>query len=66
MASGRWGVMSGLEIYRAILIDIRRNGYNVFTRQSGTTSLQKLGLVLKSRVSIYGPARGQVTASGGA
>jgi phytoene synthase len=66
LASGRWGVMSGLEIYRAILIDIRRNGYNVFTRQSGTTSLQKLGLVLKSRVSIYGPARGQVTASGGA
>jgi phytoene synthase len=64
LAAGRWGVMSGLEIYRAILNDIRRNGYDVFTRRSGTTGLQKLGLVAKSRLSIYGPAREPVSLSG--
>jgi phytoene synthase len=49
LASGRWGVMSGLEIYRAILFDIRHHGYDVFTRRSGTTRLQKIGLVFKAR-----------------
>ncbi len=64
LAAGRWGVMSGLEIYRAILMDIRRHNYNVFTRRSGTTSLQKLGLVAKSRLTIYRPTRGPATLSG--
>ncbi len=49
LASGHWGVMSGLEIYRAILFDIRRHGYDVFSRRSGTTRLQKVELVLKAR-----------------
>lgn len=45
LSAGRWGVMSGLEIYRAILPAIRRNKYDIFTRRAGTSSLQKLGLV---------------------
>jgi phytoene synthase len=45
LAAGRWGIMSSLEIYRAILSSIRRNGYDVFTRRARTTKLQKLGLV---------------------
>jgi phytoene synthase len=49
LASGQWGVMSGLEIYRAILGSIRRNGYDVFTRRADTSKLHKLGLVARSR-----------------
>jgi phytoene synthase len=64
LAAGRWGVMSGLEIYRAILMDIRRHGYNVFTRRSGTTRLQKLALVAKSRLAVYRPVGEQITLSG--
>jgi len=44
LASGRWGVMSSLNIYRAILASIRRNGYDVFGRRAGTTVWQKLAL----------------------
>jgi phytoene synthase len=49
LASGHWGLMSGLEIYRAILFDIRRHGYDVFTRRAGATRAQKVALVLKAR-----------------
>jgi hypothetical protein len=56
--------MSGLEIYRAILSDIRRHGYNVFTRRSGTTRAQKLALVAKSRLAVYIPVREQAALSG--
>ena len=48
LAAGRWGVMSGLEIYRAILFSIRRNGYDVFSRRAGANDLRKLGLVAKA------------------
>jgi phytoene synthase len=48
LASGRLAVMSALEIYRAIMSDIRAHGYDVFTRRAGTTSRQKLGLVFKA------------------
>jgi phytoene synthase len=48
LQTGRWGVMSGLEVYRAILTGIRRNGYDVFTRRAGATRLQKIGLALKA------------------
>jgi 15-cis-phytoene synthase len=48
LASGQWGVMSGLEIYRAILASIRRNSYDVFHRRAGAGSLGKTRLVLKS------------------
>lgn len=48
LASGRWAVMSGLEVYRAILNRIRRNRYNVFERLAGTNKLQKVSLAAKS------------------
>lgn len=48
LATGRWGVMSALEIYRAILTNIRRNRYDVFSRRAKANTLQKTGLVLKS------------------
>lgn len=48
LASGRWGVMSALEIYRAILANIRRNHYDVFNRRAQAHTLQKTGLVVKS------------------
>ncbi len=48
LAAGRWGIMSGLEIYRAILSGVRRNQYDVFTRRSGTSGLHKLGLVTRA------------------
>jgi 15-cis-phytoene synthase len=45
LASGRWGVLSALAIYRGILSDIRANNYDVFTRRAGTSTSQKLGLL---------------------
>lgn len=43
--SGRWGVMSSLEIYRAIIADIRRNQYDVFNHKASAGDGQKLRLV---------------------
>lgn len=48
LASGRWGVMSALEIYRAIITSIRRNRYDVFSRRARVHPLHKTGLVIKS------------------
>jgi phytoene synthase len=48
LAVGRWAVMSGLEVYRAILGSIRRNQYNVFTRRANTSRVQKLRLAAVS------------------
>lgn len=48
LASGQWAVMSGLEVYRAILDGIRRNRYNVFDRRAGTNKLQKVRLAARS------------------
>lgn len=48
LASGQWGVMSGLEIYRSILTSIRRNRYDVFQHRAGANGLRKAGLVLQS------------------
>jgi phytoene/squalene synthetase len=45
--------MPSLEIYRAILTDIRNNGYDVFTRRAGTTRRQKLGLALRAPLAVY-------------
>jgi phytoene synthase len=50
LASGQWGVMSALEIYRAILGSIRRNGYDVFTQRASTSKLRKLSLVARARL----------------
>lgn len=48
LAEGRWAVMSGLEIYRAILGGIRRNGYDVFSRRAGSSATRKAGLLAKA------------------
>lgn len=48
LASGQVAVMSALEIYRAILQDVRNNRYNVFTRRAGTGALKKLSLVARA------------------
>jgi len=48
LSAGNWGIMTSLEIYRAILSSIRRNQYDVFTQHAGTSRLQKLGLVSKA------------------
>jgi len=48
LASGRWGVMTGLEVYRAILPAIRRNGYDVFGRRAGTSHMHKVLLMMKA------------------
>jgi phytoene synthase len=53
LASGQWSVMSGLEIYRAIIGDIRRKGYDVFNRRSGATHLEKLGILVKALLALY-------------
>lgn len=49
LASGRWGVMSGLEIYRGILKSIRRNGYDVFSQRARANEMSKIGLVARAR-----------------
>jgi phytoene synthase len=48
LASGQWAVMSGLEIYHAILPAIRRNGYDVFTQRARASSAHKLGLAARA------------------
>jgi phytoene synthase len=48
LASGRWAVMSGLEVYQAILGGIRRNGYDVFNHRAGASKVKKLGLAAKA------------------
>jgi len=45
---GRWAIMSALEIYHAILPDIRRHGYDVFSRKAGATRWGKAGLALRA------------------
>jgi 15-cis-phytoene synthase len=55
LRKGRMGVMAALEVYRAILPDIRRKGYDVFTRRAGTTRRQKLGLALRAPLAVYFP-----------
>jgi phytoene synthase len=53
LRTGRWGVLVSLEVYRAIVTDIRRHNYDVFTRRAGATRRAKLGLALKARWSIH-------------
>jgi len=45
LASGQWGILSGLEIYRAILTSIRRARYNIFKRHAGASKIGKTALV---------------------
>jgi phytoene synthase len=48
LATGRWAVMSALEIYNGIIASIRRNNYDVFTRRAGAGYARKFGLAIKS------------------
>ena len=56
--TGRWGIMSGLEVYRGILNGIRRNGYDVFTRRAGSSRLRKLLLVTSAFIRVMRSNRG--------
>ncbi len=49
LAAGRWGVMAGLEVYRAIHDGIRRNKYDVFSKRATTSKAQKLGLAARAQ-----------------
>jgi phytoene synthase len=53
--SGRWAVMSALEIYRGIIASIRRNGYDVFNHRAGPGTARKFGLALKSYWNVRKP-----------
>jgi phytoene synthase len=48
LATGRWAVWSGLEVYRAILEAIRRNKYDVYNAKAGASKFRKLGIAAKS------------------
>jgi 15-cis-phytoene synthase len=48
LASGQWAVMSGLEIYQAILPAIHRNGYDIFTQRARANNARKLGLAARA------------------
>lgn len=48
LAAGQWAVMSGLEIYRAIISAIRLNSYDVFNHRASMNWLQKLSLAMKA------------------
>jgi len=50
----RWAIMSALEIYHAILPDIRRHGYDVFSRKAGATRWGKARLVLRALNQVRG------------
>lgn len=46
LATGQWGVRSGLHIYRAILTHIRRQDYDVFSHRAGDNVWQRVAHVL--------------------
>lgn len=48
LASGRFAVLTALEIYHSIHSSIRSNRYDIFTQRAGPSILQKLGLTLKA------------------
>lgn len=50
LASGRWAVRSGFEIYRLILDSIRKNRYDVFTQKAGTDLLKMTLTAVKARL----------------
>lgn len=46
LKTGRWGVMSGLAVYRAIIHKIRQNHYDVFSKRARASTFEKLRLVI--------------------
>jgi phytoene synthase len=57
LASGNWAVMSGLQIYRSILTEIRTNDYDVFNNKVRASIITKLGLTLKAFAQIRFPPK---------
>jgi len=53
LASGQWGVMSGLLLYERILHSIRANRYDVFSRRARTNLVQKTALISKAWLDIH-------------
>jgi phytoene synthase len=52
LASGRWGVRSALEIYRAILTELKVRGYNVFSGRASANKAKKILLIMKSALMV--------------
>jgi len=48
LAHGRWGVQCGLEMYRAVLTSIRKQGYDVFSRRAGAGTMDKIAFSLRA------------------
>lgn len=48
LASGRWAIMTALNIYHAILTSIRTNRYDVFTRRARASKIEKFRLALNA------------------
>jgi phytoene synthase len=48
LASGRWAVQSGLMIYKAIIEDLSKRGYDPFSRRARANTLGKLKLVARA------------------
>jgi phytoene synthase len=52
LASGQWGVMSGLLLYESILTSIRANKYDVFSQRARTNLAQKILLIANAWLKI--------------
>ncbi len=52
LASGQWGVMSGLLLYEQILHSIRTNNYDVFSRRARTNLVQKTVLISRAWLDV--------------
>lgn len=48
LASGRWAIMTALNIYQAILTSIRANRYDVFKQRARASEIEKLRLALNA------------------
>ena len=54
LASGRWAIMTALNIYQSIIEDIRAHDYDVFTHRARASTLQKITLAMKSLWQVRG------------
>lgn len=49
LRTGHWGVLCSLELYQAILDEIEKNNYDVFSKRAGASWFKKVNLVLRAR-----------------
>jgi phytoene synthase len=52
LATGNWGVMSGLLLYESLLNSIRANNYDVFSRRARTNLAQKFLLMANAWLNV--------------